>query len=119
MAVRGNTPHAGVLVCCPDRWWPGAHSQQYCMPPGLPSLAPHSIQLVKWPKSMQLQLFEQGSLRDTQVAEVFLAVPGQGGGPPRDPQPRPYSWTCPVAVPQYKLVKAAVLADAGGGHICC
>lgn len=72
-----------------------------------------SIRLVKWPESMQLQLVEKGTLVDTQVAQMYLAVPGLAGSAPRDAQPRTYSWTSPVAVPNDKIVTAAALIEAG------
>lgn len=71
--------------------------------------APCSIRLLKWPDSMQLQMWENGSLRDQLVAECFLAVPGLAGSPHIDPQPRPYSWTSPTPVPHSRL-RAALAA---------
>jgi hypothetical protein len=50
---------------------------------------------------MELQLLERGALADALLASCYLAVPGAGGGPHADAQPRPYSWSCtsPVQVP--------------------
>lgn len=63
---------------------------------------------------MQVQLWERGKLQDTQVAHFYVAVPGLAGTPHIDPQPKPYNWTSPVAVPQQKVVQAAALLAAGG-----
>jgi hypothetical protein len=69
--------------------------------------------MLRWPQSMQLQLLEKGRIRDIQLAEVYLMIPGLAGTPHIDPQAKPYSWTCPVAVSQHKLVQAAAMVAAG------
>ena len=42
---------------------------------------------------MSLCILEKCSLQNTSVAEIFLTVPGYGGGAPRDEKPVPYMWT--------------------------
>jgi hypothetical protein len=61
---------------------------------------------------MELQLLERGALADALLASCYLAVPGAGGGPHADAQPRPYSWSCtsPVQVPP---PAGAAPADSG------
>eukprot|EP00879_Flechtneria_rotunda_P021764 GHRR01022950.1.p1 GENE.GHRR01022950.1~~GHRR01022950.1.p1 ORF type:complete len:211 (+),score=25.69 GHRR01022950.1:89-634(+) len=62
-----------------------------------------TVRLLKWPDSMQLQLWEKGTFRDTMLAEFYLVVPGLAGTPHVDPQPKPYSWTSPHPVPHHML----------------
>jgi hypothetical protein len=72
-----------------------------------------SIRVYQWPKSVQLQLWQKGKVTDTQLAEMYVVVPGLHGTPHVDPQAKPYSWTCPAAVPAHRLARAAALAQAG------
>jgi hypothetical protein len=72
------------------------------------------VRLLKWPDSVQLQLWEWGPLHDRFVAAPFLAVPGIGGSPHIDPQPKPVSWTCPDPLPQQALAEAAAAAEVQG-----
>jgi len=65
-----------------------------------------SIRLLKWPDSMQLELWEKGTFRDSLVTEFYLAVPGLGGTPHVDPQAKPYSWTSGKPVPHNRLLQA-------------
>ena len=69
--------------------------------------------MLRWPQSMQLQLLEKGRFKDIHLADLYLMIPGLASTPHIDPQSRPYSWTCPVAVPQHKLVQAAAMVAAG------
>lgn len=55
---------------------------------------------------MQLQLWEQGTFRDTLVAQFYLLVPGLAGTPHVDPQAKPYSWTSNSPVPHQRLLQA-------------
>lgn len=51
--------------------------------------------VLSWPSKVQLQLYEKGTLRDTFLGEVCVAVPGVEGTPPADAAPVPYEWTSP------------------------
>ncbi|KAF6253870.1 hypothetical protein COO60DRAFT_1642856 [Scenedesmus sp. NREL 46B-D3] len=66
-----------------------------------------SLRLLKWPASMQLQIWEQGTFRDTLLCQFYLVVPGLAGTPHVDPQAKPYSWTSTEPVPHQKLLQAA------------
>jgi hypothetical protein len=66
-----------------------------------------SVRLLKWPESVQLQLWEWGALHDHLVAAPFLAIPGAGGSPHIDPQPQPINWTSPDPIPHHELAAAA------------
>eukprot|EP00775_Hariotina_reticulata_P004277 gene4277-4531_t len=73
-----------------------------------------SIRMLKWPDSMQLELWEQHTFRDCLVAQMYLAIPGLSGTPHVDPQAKPYSWTSPDPVPHQKLLQAmAVMQPLG------
>jgi hypothetical protein len=61
--------------------------------PVTPAVGCCSVKLLKWPKSLQLQLYEKGALKDDFLAEVFLAVPGTASTAPIDGAAKPYSWT--------------------------
>lgn len=67
---------------------------------------PASIRVLKWPDSMQMELWEKGTFLDSLVAEFFVAVPGLGGSPHVDPQAKPHSWTSPKPVPHNRLMQA-------------
>jgi hypothetical protein len=84
-----------------------------CMPSRLLLLHCCSIRVYQWPKSVQLQLWQKGKVTDTQLAEMYIVVPGLHGTPHVDPQAKPYNWTCPAAVPAHRLARAAALAQAG------
>ena len=73
-----------------------------------------SIRMLKWPDSMQLELWEKHTFRDSLVAQMYLAIPGLSGTPHVDPQAKPYSWTSPEPVPHQKLLQAmAVMQPLG------
>lgn len=73
-----------------------------------------SIRLLKWPDSMQIELWEKGTFRDSLVAEFYVAVPGLGGSPHVDPQPKPYSWTSAKPVPHNRLLQAVASMEPLG-----
>jgi hypothetical protein len=56
---------------------------------------------------MQLQIWEQGTFKDTLLCQFYLVVPGLAGTPHVDPQAKPYSWTSTEPVPHQKLLQAA------------
>jgi hypothetical protein len=69
--------------------------------------SPCSLRLLKWPASMQLQIWEQGTFRDTLLCQFYLVVPGLAGTPHVDPQAKPYSWASTEPVPHQKWLQAA------------
>eukprot|EP00899_Mesostigma_viride_P011659 jgi/Mesvir1/20494/Mv12380-RA.1 len=52
-----------------------------------------SLQVIKWPESVCVKVYEKGLLSNAFLGEVFLGVPGIDGGPLADPQPLPYQFT--------------------------
>lgn len=60
-----------------------------------------SVDVVHWPESLELQLFEKGKLRDLFLAQVYLGVPGGGGTPHVDPQAKMYQWTSQIPLHQH------------------
>lgn len=52
-----------------------------------------SVQVVRWPESIMLQLMEKGRVRDTMVANIYIGVPGLAGSPHIDPKHVPYQFT--------------------------
>ncbi|KAG2484062.1 hypothetical protein HYH03_017082 [Edaphochlamys debaryana] len=52
-----------------------------------------SVQVSRWPESICVQLFERNTLRDSFVAQAYVAVPGKFGTPHVDAQARPYQFT--------------------------
>eukprot|EP00798_Chlamydomonas_sp_ICE-L_P015519 gene15520-21608_t len=51
-----------------------------------------SIQVVRWPESIIMQIYEKHLVRDVLVAQVYVAIPGVGGGPHVDSLARPYQF---------------------------
>ncbi|KAI8465651.1 MAG: hypothetical protein J3K34DRAFT_487137 [Monoraphidium minutum] len=78
-----------------------------------------SVRLLKWPESLELQLWERqrGGLADRAVASLYLPVPGAGGTPHIDPQAKGYSWASQEPAPPNEAARAAAAAavEEGGG----
>ncbi|GFH19020.1 CC2D2AN-C2 domain-containing protein [Haematococcus lacustris] len=64
-----------------------------------------SVQVVRWPESIMVQLFERGAVRDTALASVYVGVPGLMGSPHVDPRPMAYQFTSQA--PYRTLVQGA------------
>ncbi|GAX76484.1 hypothetical protein CEUSTIGMA_g3929.t1 [Chlamydomonas eustigma] len=52
-----------------------------------------SVQVVRWPHMVSLQIWEKGAIRDTYVSEVYIAIPGLAGSPHVDSQAKSYQFT--------------------------
>ncbi len=51
------------------------------------------MQVVRWPHSIVVHLYEKGSLRDALVAVLHVGIPGLAGAPHVDARPLPYQFT--------------------------
>jgi hypothetical protein len=61
--------------------------------PDLPPSILRSVQLLRWPDAIALQLCEKGAVRDVALASLHIGVPGLAGSPHVDPRPQPYQFT--------------------------